>query len=246
MHGRHDLLVRKGGRRRPMSRGHGGERSAAERLLFDRPLLYRAKRFLIERVIWDFLLTGIFRLEPRPMPAALSGLAGQRVLLAACGPGTATTGPAVDEAASVVAFDLSPHFAASCAAHRPDWQVYCGDLLHLPHGPGAFDAAVLYSSLHHVPADARQVLGELSRVAGGRVFVLEGVVPERGLLRRLLLLWYRLVDGGHHYYTLTELRGALEATGLRVAREDLHGPIQHMWLAELAPAHRAPSGAPHA
>lgn len=215
-----------------------GQRSLAERVLFDRPVLYRIKRFVIERVIWDFVLSGIFRLEPRPMPAELPDLEGKRALLAACGPGDATTGPAIDAAAEVAAFDLSPHFARSCARNHPSWQVYCGDLLKLPHEADAFDVSILYSSLHHVPTDASHVLGELARVSKERVVVVEGVVPERGLLRQLLLVWYRLVDGGHHYYTLKELHGIVEGLGWRVQHEALHGPIQHMWLATLAPQGR--------
>ncbi|MDJ0788509.1 MAG: methyltransferase domain-containing protein [Myxococcota bacterium] len=214
--------------------GNAG-RNLAERVLFDRPLLYRIKRFVIERVIWDFVLSGIFRMDPRPIPERVPDLGGKRVLLAASGPGDATTGPAIDAAAEITAFDLSPHFARACAANHPDWRVYCGNLLSLPHADDAFDVAVLYSSLHHVPVAAERVLLELSRVSAERVVIVEGVVPERGFLRTALLVWYRLVDGGHHYYSQRELHAAAESIGWRVAREDLHGPIRHMWFATLSP-----------
>ena len=218
-----------------MSDSGNAGRNLAERVLFDRPLLYRIKRFVIERVIWDFVLSGIFRMDPRPIPERVPDLGGKRVLLAASGPGDATTGPAIDAAAEITAFDLSPHFARACAANHPDWRVYCGNLLSLPHEDDAFDVAVLYSSLHHVPVAAERVLLELSRVSAERVVIVEGVVPERGFLRTALLVWYRLVDGGHHYYSQRELHAAAESIGWRVAREDLHGPIRHMWFATLSP-----------
>lgn len=218
-----------------MSEPRDEGRHLAERVLFDRPLLYRIKRFAIERVIWDFVLSGVFRMEPRPLPESLPDLGGKRVLLAASGPGDATTGPALDGAGGITAFDLSPHFARACARNHPDWRVYCGDLLRLPHADRCFDVAVLYSSLHHVPAAAERVVAELARVTAERVVIVEGVVPQRGAMRRLLLLWYRLVDGGHHYYTRRELHQAVAGAGWHVVREDLHGPIRHMWFATLAP-----------
>ena len=70
--------------------------------------------------------------------------------------------------------------------------------------------SVLYSTLHHFPPGARAALAELARVTRGRIVLLEGLVPERGLLRALLLVWYRLVDGGCHYYTMDELVGAIQ------------------------------------
>jgi len=48
-----------------------------------------------------------------------------------------------------------------------------------------------------------------------------------------LLAWYRLVDGGHHYYTEPELLERIERLGLRIGSSGRHGPIRHMWLVEL-------------
>src|SRR5574341_751278 len=110
-----------------------------ERVLFARPALYRLKRFVIEVVIWRGILSGICRLQPHPLPDLSSTFASQRVLLAACGPGSEMTGPALDAASHITAFDLSLQFAHSCAASRPTWAVYCGDLLSLPHRDHEFD-----------------------------------------------------------------------------------------------------------
>ncbi len=213
----------------------------AERLLFGRPSLYALKRFLIEDVLWKGVLSGVFRLEPNPIPETVAELAAGRVLLAACGPGHVTTGPMPEGDQGVVAFDLSRAFARRCAQERPAWQVYCGDLSRLPHADRSFDTGVLYSALHHLPFGAEPALRELSRVCD-RVLVLEGVVPASGWLRRLLLVWYRAVDGGHHYYTENELRGIAERLGLEHRRSSRHGPIRHMWLTTLAHPDAPPCG----
>lgn len=215
-----------------------------ERLLFGRPTLYRLKRFLIEVVIWRVILAGVCRMKPNAMPDLTALFAGRRVLLAACGPGDVMTGPAIDSAAQVAAFDLSPEFAASCAGRRPAWKVYCGDLFHLPHRPAQFDVSVLYSTLHHLPTDAAAALAELARITTGRIVIVEGVVPHAGLLRTALLLWYRLVDGGHHYYTLEELQGVFDRLGLIVESQGLYSPIKHMLLAVLDSGGHTPRPAP--
>jgi len=214
-------------------RGDGGPGAFVERALFRHPRLYQIKRFLIEDLLWRFLLSGILRLDAHPLPDLRETFADRRVLVGACGPGDDITGPRVEGAAQVTAFDLSPGFARVCARRRPEWQVYCGDLLDIPHEDAAFDVSVLYSSLHHVPDDAARVLREVARVTRGRIVLLEGLVPERGLARLLLLVWYRLVDGGHHYYTEAELVERIERLDLRIESSGRHGPIRHMWLAEL-------------
>jgi len=207
------------------------EPSLLERILFGRPRLYALKRFVIEEVLWRWLLGGVLRLDPHPLPDLRDRFAGRRVLVAACGPGDA--GPPLEGADRVTAFDVSPEFAGACRARHPRWHVHCADLVRIPHRDRAFDVSVLYSTLHHFPPGARAALAELARVTRGRIVLLEGLVPERGLLRALLLVWYRLVDGGHHYYTMDELVGAIQELGLRIEFSRRCGPIRHLWLAEL-------------
>jgi SAM-dependent methyltransferase len=198
--------------------------------VFGSPVLYRIKRFVIETLIWRVVLSGLFRLEPHAMPDLAPVYGGRRVLLAACGPGTALTGPPLADTATVFAFDLSWKFVAACTRSRPRWRVYAGDVLHLPHRGQSFDVAVAYSVLHHIADDARVILAELARVSTERIVVVEGVVPPSGWLRHALLLWYRLVDGGYRYYTRDQLLATIRNLGLQVESEGLHGPIQHMWL----------------
>lgn len=204
-----------------------------ERFLFARPSLYGVKRFLIEEVLWRGLLSGVLRMRLNPMPAGEALFRARNVLVAACGPGNPLTGPPIEGCARVTAFDRSPEFAIRCALLRPDWEVYCGDLQSIPHSDDRFEVSVLYSTLHHLPFDATVALRELARVTRERIVLVEGIVPSRGLLRAALLSWYRLVDGGHHYYTLSELEGVFEELELRVESMNLHGPIQHMLLAVL-------------
>ena len=216
-----------------------------ERGLFTRPFLYRLKRFVIEQVIWRWILSGIFRLSPKPMPDVSEVVRGKRVLLAACGPGNVSTGPPVDAAQQVVAFDIAPEFVEACQRNRPEWKLCCGDVVQIPFGDRTFDVGVMYSALHHIPAEAARVLAELNRVTAGRILLVEGLVPERGLLRRALLIWYAIVDGGIHYYTRAELTDTFEHLGLKVETTGQYGPIRHMMLTVLttAPERRKGAGA---
>jgi SAM-dependent methyltransferase len=216
--------------------------SIAERALFDHPRLYRLKYFLIETVIWRWVFAGLLRREIRPVPAIDEVFRGKHVLLAACGPGDVSTGPPLDAAMRVAAFDVSHEFVAACRAKRPSWEVFAADVLQIPRPDRSYDVSAVYSSLHHIPAEVDAVLAELARVARERIVVVEGVVPQRGLLRRLLLVWYRLVDGGVRYYTRGELLGAAGRLGLQVERATLHGPIGHMLLLILRVAAAAESG----
>jgi len=204
-----------------------------ERLLFGSPLMYRIKRFIIEEVIWKWILSGLFRLAPNPMPDVTHVIEGKRVLLAACGPGNVTTGPACDTAGEIVAFDISKDFASAAKTHHPEWKTFCGDIVAIPIFDNAFDLAVICSALHHIPAHASRVLTELARVTDGRVLIVEGTLPERGLLRRALRVWWAIVDGGVHYYTRTELLSVFDELGMEVEIAGQHGPIRHMMLTVL-------------
>jgi ubiquinone/menaquinone biosynthesis C-methylase UbiE len=153
--------------------------------------------------------------------------------MAACGPGDVSTGPSVDSAAEVWGFDVSPAFVERCHKNRPTWKVCVADVLKLPFPDGEFDVSVIYSSLHHIPGSAELVLAELARVTRSRVVFLEGVVPERGVLRHILLLWYAIVDGGTHYYTRVEILNIADRLGLEVERITEHGPIGHMMFCVL-------------
>ncbi len=207
--------------------------SFAERFLFSKPVFYKLKCFLIQTVIWKWILSGLFRMNPRVLSDTDGLFVGQRVLVAACGPGDVTTGPSVDAAAEISAFDISTEVVQACQRNRPTWKVRQADVLHLPYADGEFDVTVIYSALHHIPANAADVLAELARVSSKRVVFMEGVVPPKGLFRRLLLLWYRIVDGGVHYYTREELLEIASKVGLKVERATQHGPIAHMMFAVL-------------
>jgi ubiquinone/menaquinone biosynthesis C-methylase UbiE len=145
-----------------------------------------------------------------------------------------STGPPLDTAAAVVAFDVSEEFVAACRRQRPTWEVFQGNVLAIARPDRSCDVAAIYSSLHHIPAEAERVLAELARVARERIVILEGVLPERGLLRAALRVWYRAFDGGVRYYTRRELLAAAQRLGLTVERVSAHGPIGHMLLVVLA------------
>ena len=211
-----------------------------ERFLFSLPRMYAFKRWFIEVFIWRYIMSGMLRMKLNPMPSIDGCFAGKRVLLGACGPGDATTGPSIDAASQILSFDISANFAQRCLANRPGWFVFQADALHIPLPDGASDVTVLYSALHHIPTPAQHVLAELQRVSNGCLVIVEGVVPASGILRRALLLWYKIVDGGANYYTRQELTGVFDSMGLHPEYVDFHGPLRHMMLAVLHKASPAP------
>ena len=199
--------------------------SLAERVLFGHPLVYRIKYFLIETVIWRWVFEGLLRRPVNPVPRLDDLVAGRHVLLAACGPGDVSTGPPLDGAARVSAFDLAPRFVEACRRNRPAWEVFEADILAVPRPARSYDVAALYSSLHHIPADAGLILAELARLARERVIVVEGVLPERGLLACGAAA---LVSGGRRRGALLYPPGAARgrhAPGPR--RRTCHGARSH-------------------
>ncbi len=216
-----------------------------DKAIFSSPAVYRLKCFVIETIIWKWLLSGIFRLEQRPVPDELTVCEGKHVILAACGLGDESTGPSIESASSVVAFDMSHAFVSICKDHHPDWFVYRGDVLNLPHDDNAFDQAIIYSSLHHISEDATQVVLELSRVSRDKITVLESVIPSSGLLRYALLLWYKIVDGGHYYYTRRELEERFSELNITIEDMKFYSPISHMMLVTLDVSAHLPASSNH-
>lgn len=204
-----------------------------EKILFDHPVLYKIKGLIIEGLIWNIILGRIFRMKSNPLPDISGNFVGRRVLIASCGPNDSTIGPPIVGASKVTAFDLSYTFATKCATKRKDWNVYCGDVCNMPHRDKEFDISVIYVSLHHIPVDAQKILGEMARVTRERIIIVECLLPARGLLRRMLRLWYRITDGGHHYYTLDDLKDVFNRLGLQVISSYKFSPIKHMWLGVL-------------
>ena len=107
--------------------------------------------------------------------AAAHGTSVRRVLVAACG-----TGSAVVELArrglDVTGFDLSPAMVAIAAAKRPGARLLVGDLAAVPLGDGWADLVVaLNASLNYLlePAEVVAALSHLGRVAapGGTVVI---------------------------------------------------------------------------
>jgi ubiquinone/menaquinone biosynthesis C-methylase UbiE len=103
-------------------------------------------------------------------------LESARILDAGCGPGRPVLSHLTDEA-SAVGLDFSGEQLRLAAEHAPDASLARGDMTALPFDEGAFDAAVAFWSLIHVPlADHETVIEEFARVLrpGGRLLVCEG------------------------------------------------------------------------
>jgi ubiquinone/menaquinone biosynthesis C-methylase UbiE len=146
--------------------------------------------------------------------------------------------------AHVTAVDSRPEILASALrvqpglAARRDVQLRVADGRALPFPDGAFDVAHASMVVHHLdPAEARRFLRELARVATRGIVVNDlerGVVHWLGawlVLHALTRNPFTLHDGPlsvRRAYTRAEMRGLLEAAGLRPITE-LRGFAGHRW-----------------
>jgi len=111
----------------------------------------------------------------------LDGLGdGGRILDAGCGQGRPVL-ERLDRTATAVGLDFSAEQLRLAADAVPGAALAQGDMTHLPFDDGAFDAAVAYWSIIHVPlADHQAVVDEFARILrpGGRVLLCEGAGEE--------------------------------------------------------------------
>ncbi|WP_247003649.1 class I SAM-dependent methyltransferase [Halosolutus gelatinilyticus] len=99
-----------------------------------------------------------------------------RVLDAGCGQGTPVLSR-VSDGARAVGLDFSRGQLRLAADAAPDAALVQGDMTALPFATGAFDAAVAYWSIIHIPMDDHQsVIDEFARVLrpDGRLLLCEG------------------------------------------------------------------------
>ena len=155
---------------------------------------------------------------------------GDTVLDACCGTGDLALACA-REGGKVTGLDFSPRMLERARRKDPALEWVEGDLLALPFGDGAFDAATVGFGVRNVE-DLGRGLAELRRVLrpGGRLAILE-ITQPRGVLAPFYRLWFdrvvpllgRVLPGGSAYTYLPasvrrfpgpdELARMLEDTG---------------------------------
>ena len=147
----------------------------------------------------NHLLSFSFDTRWRRLVARLSGLGrGDRALDCATGTGDLAFAlkRQVGESGEVVGVDFCPEMLdiakAKVRGANPGVYFRAADLLALPFGNGAFDAATIGFGMRNV-ADASQALREMARVVrpGGRVLVLETGVPQSPLIHWAHALYCR-------------------------------------------------------
>jgi ubiquinone/menaquinone biosynthesis C-methylase UbiE len=93
-----------------------------------------------------------------------------------------------------------------------------GDVERMPVASGSFEIVVCRISLHHWP-DAARGIQEMARVArsGGRVVLVDNVVPDDAHLAEFVNHYERVRDPSHHRcYSLNQLQTMFVAAGLRI------------------------------
>jgi ubiquinone/menaquinone biosynthesis C-methylase UbiE len=104
------------------------------------------------------------------------------------------------------------------------------DPYHVPAVDGSFDAVMLLFALHHDPFEAQpKVLAEATRLAGGRVVVMEDTPLSRVDLA-FNLAWDKVLNLRHGVPTpfafrgVDEWRAVFEEQGLEVRHEETYRP----------------------
>jgi demethylmenaquinone methyltransferase/2-methoxy-6-polyprenyl-1,4-benzoquinol methylase len=131
---------------------------------------------------------------------------GDRVLDACCGTGDLAIA-AKEAGGSVTGLDFSPRMLERARTKSREIEWVQGDLLALPFGDAAFDAATVGFGVRNLD-DLERGLAELRRVLrpGGRLAILE-ITQPRGVLAPFYRLWFdrlvpllgRVLPGGSAY-----------------------------------------------
>jgi len=122
---------------------------------------------------------------------------------------------------SVVGLDLTLAMfvpAARLAGERGLTNIawLAGDVERMPVASGSFEIVVCRISLHHWP-DAARGIQEMTRAArsGGRIVLVDNVVPDDARLAEFVNHYERVRDPSHHgCYSLKELQAMFVAAGL--------------------------------
>jgi ubiquinone/menaquinone biosynthesis C-methylase UbiE len=123
----------------------------------------------------------------------------------------------------VIGFDLTlamfvpaKRLAAERGLTNIEW--LAGDVEHMPVASESFEIVVCRISLHHWP-DAARGIHEMARAArpGGRVVLVDNVVPDVPQLAEFVNHFERVRDPSHHRcYPLRELQAMFADAGLRI------------------------------
>lgn len=128
----------------------------------------------------------------RRLAAASVVRAGDRVLDAACGTGDLAIA-ACEAGGDVTGLDFSECMLERARRKSKAIEWLLGDVLALPFGDAAFDAATIGFGIRNVD-DLDAALRELARVVrpGGRLAVLE-ITRPKGVLRPFFRLWFEVL-----------------------------------------------------
>jgi len=122
----------------------------------------------------------------------------------------------------VVGMDYEPECIRRLHRQRPDLTLYVGDVHHLPHSDGAFDAVLAFGTLSNLP-DATRPLRELHRVLRPEGIIVASATSDT-VLRRFLTFARSLRGDRREFsmmaYTVGEWRQRLEAAGFDVIELD--------------------------
>ncbi len=126
---------------------------------------------------------------------------------------------------TVTGLDLSPDMLAVARSknHYPNLTLVEGDATALPFEDASFDVTHIAFALHDMPPSMRlPVLAEMRRVTrpGGRVFVTDYFLPERGLRRWFAYRLLRFIDSKFYpSFAFIDLPALIREAGITVVAE---------------------------
>jgi ubiquinone/menaquinone biosynthesis C-methylase UbiE len=167
--------------------------------------------------------------EEQVMGELLDLRSGEVVLDIACGPGNSTRRLVADvgDDGLVMGLDAAAPMLARAVTdtNAPNVAYVRGDAEHLPFGDATFDAVSCFAALYLVD-DPDAVLAEMARVLrpGGRLAILTSV--HRGPAPLRFAFGLSSLASGVRIFGRDEVVGALEADGLKVTRQEVHGFAQ--------------------
>jgi ubiquinone/menaquinone biosynthesis C-methylase UbiE len=162
-----------------------------------------AKRLLYKLLLIDAHITGQREEIARKNIEVLDKhLTGKKVLEIGCGRGSFLASLVSQKGCTCYGVDVSPEMIEYARTHNPGPAYGVHDSANLPFKENEFDFVIFSYVLHHVD-NLEATIREAKRV-GKHVIIYECCSFERQPLKALSNLYWKTVDGGHGYKSLSE------------------------------------------
>ncbi|PIN99970.1 hypothetical protein COT72_04000 [archaeon CG10_big_fil_rev_8_21_14_0_10_43_11] len=200
--------------------------------IFDTPSLYRMKIVLLSRVgkyakryfkkTWD-VQDIVLRFNVRS------------IVDLGCGRGDLQTNLGLDVEKF---YGIDPSFEMVKHASNLTKSFVVGRAENAPFRDNSFDLSVLSSVVHHIPIGKVVYAIEESLRVSSYTLILDNINSNKGFVRLIKNIWWKCLDGGTKYRTLTEWHELYEQSGAKVLYENYSKPFRHFYIAVIKNGNR--------